>query len=77
MVHGINYPDETGRNQMEVRLWNPVMKNGIIKFLRPDQCTIVKRIRTMKPKAFDRGNIQPVSDLWEKLEMGDPNELAP
>src|SRR5699024_466527 len=25
MVHGINYPDETARNQMEVRLWNPVL----------------------------------------------------
>src|SRR5699024_2563401 len=25
MFHGFNYPDETGRDKLEVRLWNPVM----------------------------------------------------
>lgn len=68
MVHGINYPDETGRNEMEVRLWNPVMKNGIIRFVRPEECTQVRKITNMKPKTFNRTNMQSVEELLEELE---------
>lgn len=67
MVHGINYPDETGRNQLEVRLWNPVMRNGVIKFSRPEECTQVRKIRDMVPKRFDQSNIEPVDKLNELL----------
>ncbi|WP_068775554.1 type I-C CRISPR-associated protein Cas5c [Paenibacillus sp. FJAT-26967] len=63
MVHGINYPDETGRNQMEVRLWSPVMKNGIISFPRPDQCTQVRKVSDMKAKHFDASNMELVDEL--------------
>ena len=68
MVHGINYPDETGSNEMEVRLWNPVMENGIIRFIRPEQCTQVRKITNMKPKTFNRTNMQSVEELLEELE---------
>lgn len=64
MVHGINYPDETGRNQMEVRLWNPVMRNGIIQFIRPEQCTLVRAVTKMNPKHFDSGNVESVDNLY-------------
>lgn len=67
MIHGINYPDETGRNQMEVRLWNPVMKNGVIEFIRPDQCTQVRPIKTMEAKLFNETNVQLVDNLFESL----------
>ena len=70
MVHGINYPDETGRNQLEVRLWNPVMKNGVIKFIRPDQCTVVRKIYDATPKEFRMEQIQSVDSLFEELERG-------
>lgn len=63
MVHGINYPDETGRDQMEVRLWQPVMKNGIITFLRPEECTQVRVISEMKPKVFDADNVESAEQL--------------
>ncbi|HEY4601855.1 MAG TPA: type I-C CRISPR-associated protein Cas5c [Cerasibacillus sp.] len=53
MVHGINYPDETGRDKMEVRLWNPVMKNGVITFIRPDECDNIRPLKEMKAKSFD------------------------
>lgn len=52
MVHGFNYPDETGKEQLEVRLWQPVMKNGVIEFIRPEQCQQVRSIRKMKMKDF-------------------------
>lgn len=70
MVHGINYPDETGRNRMEVRLWNPVMKNGVIHFKRPDQCTQIRDITDMLPKHFDKTNVEPAEDLLISLEEG-------
>ncbi|MCM3024916.1 type I-C CRISPR-associated protein Cas5c [Heyndrickxia ginsengihumi] len=70
MVHGINYPDETGRSEMEVRLWNPVMKNGIIQFIRPDQCTKVRKIAGMDLKYFDKTNVESADELLKKLEEG-------
>lgn len=70
MVHGINYPDETGKDQMEVRLWNPVMKNGIIKFIRPDQCTQIRNITEMSSKVFNHSNVESVDALLEELEYG-------
>lgn len=68
MVHGINYPDETGRNQLEVRLWNPVMKNGVIQFIRPEQCTQIRTIADMEPKRFDATNVASADELFVQLE---------
>ncbi|MFE4573047.1 type I-C CRISPR-associated protein Cas5c [Paenibacillus chitinolyticus] len=73
MVHGINYPDETGRDQMEVRLWNPVMKNGIITFPRPEECTQVRTISEMKPKHFDHTNVESVHALLARWGEGGVN----
>ncbi|WP_409273813.1 type I-C CRISPR-associated protein Cas5c [Neobacillus sp. SCS-31] len=70
MLHGINYPDETGRNAMEARLWNPVMKNGIIKFIRPDECMMVRKISDMAPKHFDSQSILSAEDLALQLDEG-------
>ena len=72
MVHGINYPDETGRNQMEVRLWQPVMKNGVITFDRPESCTQIRVISQMKSKVFDDSNVQSAEQLlasWGEEEV--------
>jgi CRISPR-associated protein Cas5d len=70
MVHGINYPDETGRNEMEVRLWNPVMKDGIIYFIRPDQCTQIRKITDMEQKHFDDVSVESADYLLKQLEEG-------
>lgn len=37
--HGFNYPDETGKNELGIRLWNTKMENGVIKFPRPELFT--------------------------------------
>lgn len=68
MVHGINYPDETGKDEMEVRLWNPVMKEGIINFIQPEECTQVRTVRKMSPKVFDDSNMESVDDLYTRLD---------
>ena len=67
MVHGFNYPDETGRNELEVRLWQPVMKKGYIKFPRPEECKIVRPIKEMKPKQFDETNVESAEALFHSL----------
>lgn len=66
MVHGINYPDETGTNEMESRLWKPLMKDGVIRFIRPDECTMIRKTGEMSPKQFSDQNMQSVDDLYEE-----------
>ncbi|MFP3511486.1 type I-C CRISPR-associated protein Cas5c [Peribacillus sp. SIMBA_075] len=70
MVHGINYPDETARNQLEVRLWNPVMKDGLIQFIRPEECIQVRVISDMESKQFDDRNVESADNLFNQLERG-------
>jgi len=47
MFHGFDYPDELGKNEFYSRFWRPKMLNGVITFIRPEQCTIRKFIRPM------------------------------
>ncbi|MFZ7131149.1 MAG: type I-C CRISPR-associated protein Cas5c [Eubacteriales bacterium] len=68
MVHGFNYPDETGRESLEIRLWNPRMKNGVIQFIKPEDCTQVRLIKEMKSKSLNESNLESVDILYQKLE---------
>ncbi len=57
MFHGFDYPDETAMNEkfegeLHARFWRPTMNNGVIRFPRPEDCTIRKFIRTMDAKQF-------------------------
>ncbi len=56
MYHGITYADEAAneddKGQLTVRLWNPVMENGVIDFIRPEECTIKRHIKKMPIKPF-------------------------
>ncbi len=67
MVHGMNYPDETGDNQMEVRLWNAVMKHGVITFPRPEECSLTRPIKKMKAKQFNETNVQSANALLDEI----------
>ena len=49
MVHGITYPDNVNSgSKMYVRLWSPKMENGVIQFIKPEECQIVKEINQTK-----------------------------
>lgn len=56
MYHGITYADEAVNEQdlgqMSIRLWQPVMSNGVIDFIRPEECTMVRHIKEMPIKIF-------------------------
>lgn len=60
MVHGITYPDEAVREEekgkMTVRLWNARMKDGVIRFPRPENCEIRRILRDAKQKNFIPGS---------------------
>ncbi|WP_125766614.1 type I-C CRISPR-associated protein Cas5c [Lapidilactobacillus wuchangensis] len=63
MFHGFNYPDTNGRNQLDVRFWQAEMKNGVIKFPRPEECQLVRpNLRRMTSKNFDENNFSFVDD---------------
>ena len=48
MLHGITYADEDGSGMMSERLWRPVMERGIIQFIRPEKCPIIRPIHKQK-----------------------------
>lgn len=50
MFHGFDYPDEIGRDEFSARFWRPQMIDGIVTFIRPEECTIRKYVRSMKAK---------------------------
>lgn len=58
MYHGITYPDEyvkeEDKGKMTVRFWNPVMRNGVIDFSRPEDCEIKRHIKEMEMKSFGK-----------------------
>lgn len=72
MFHGFDYPDEVGQDKLTARLWVPVMNNGYIKFLKPEECTIRRELSSMKPKVFDENNF---SGLKEFEKGGEDIEL--
>jgi CRISPR-associated protein Cas5d len=47
MFHGFDYPDEIGKPELHSRFWRPVMKDGVITFPAPGDCTIRKFVRAM------------------------------
>ena len=57
MYHGITYADEAysqeTRGKMSIRLWNAVMKKGVIAFLPPWEC-IHRVSRDMNMKTFGK-----------------------
>lgn len=51
--HGFDYPDETGKNELRTRFWMPKMVNGVIRFIRPEDCKVSRFVREMNCKQFD------------------------
>lgn len=54
MYHSFAYPDETGKNELGVRLWHAKMVNGEICFPSPNTCdpAMCRFVRTIYPKKF-------------------------
>lgn len=71
--HGITYADEAyseeTKNKMTVRFWNPIMKNGVVDFLPPEECPITRVAREMEIKPFGEslGNFQGLAEFDEEV----------
>ena len=54
MFHSFAYPDETGKNELGVRLWHAKMNHGEIIFPKPEECDpeMYRYVRPMFPKKF-------------------------
>ncbi len=69
MYHGITYADEAfskeTQNMMTVNLWHPVMKNGIIDFVKPSECPVHKSIHEMNVKKFGVDNFTGIKEFGE------------
>lgn len=48
IFHGFDYPDESNQPKLYSRFWRPVMRNGVIEFIRPEECEIRKFVREMQ-----------------------------
>lgn len=53
MFHGFDYPDEAGGDKLYARFWKPTLHDGVIRFDRPEVCTIRRFVRDMRVKVFD------------------------
>lgn len=71
MYHGITYADEAysqeTKGQMTANFWYPVMKNGEIHFLTPQQCPLHKTLSGMKMKPFG----EPLGNFAGLREFGE------
>ena len=77
MLHGITYADEAiceeDKGKMTVRLWSPVMENGVINFIRPEECNIKRHIKEMAIKPFGK-ELNNFSGV-DEFDGGDELEL--
>lgn len=72
MVHGFNYPSDTGDDMLSVRMTAPTMKNGVIHFERPESCEIVQPIRKIKDVGgHDYRLFESVDELYQGMEAGE------
>lgn len=75
MYHGITYADEAinpeDAGKMTVRLWNPVMQDGVIDFIRPEECRMKRPIRDMEIKKFgyDTENFTGILEFREEASL--------
>jgi CRISPR-associated protein Cas5d len=63
--HGYDYPDETGKDELAIRLWRAKMKDGFIEFPPPKDCdpSLRRFVRKMTAKEFvDKRNFSSVDD---------------
>lgn len=79
MVHGFTYPDESvieKEGMMSVRFWNPIMKYGVIEFINPEECSIVREIRTIKRKEFGEHNFSGLTEFDQYHDFFQEKEVT-
>lgn len=72
MFHGFTYPDHAVRSEekgkLTARFWHPVMKKGVIAFIRPEDCEIRRQLRAMQETKFGPDNFSGLKEFRGFLE---------
>lgn len=74
MHHGFTYPDEAYSEEtagkLSLRLWYPVMRRGIIEFIPPEACPLLRPVREMDIKPFGAAyhNFSGLDEFQEEVE---------
>ena len=69
MFHGFDYPDEVGGDVLHARFARIVMRDGVIRFDWPEQCSVRKRVRAMSVKTFGLSEtVRAADEEWVELE---------
>ncbi len=71
MVHGITYPDESGSDHLQTRLWDTKMQNGVVEFIRPEECTMLFDSVNYSAKQFVPGRNFSGLEEFEREGMFD------
>lgn len=71
MYHSMIYPDEAileeDKGKLTVCFHTPVMKNGQIDFIYPEECTIKRHIKNGKIKVFGKDKNKNIDKLYEEV----------
>ena len=63
MFHSFDYPDETGKNELQANFWHATMRQGILQFTDPPPQLVSKHVRPMTPKIWGlNDNVKPVTE---------------
>lgn len=72
MVHGFIYPDgfvrEDEKDKLIATFWRPIMKKGIITFIRPEECIIRRIVGKGTIKQFDNRNFSGWKEFEEEVD---------
>ena len=73
MLHGFDYPDETGKNELGIRLWRQSMRDVLIEFCDPRSIELRRSLREYGGeynfKRFESGNnLKSIDIEWEEVE---------
>ncbi|MDD3335351.1 MAG: type I-C CRISPR-associated protein Cas5c [Eubacteriales bacterium] len=67
--HGFTYGDEGEGDELIARFWNPKMIDGIVRFCRPEECPVQRRVKPWAAKTFTlEENVTPVEKEWEESQ---------
>lgn len=75
MYHGITYADEAvlpeEKNKLTVHFWRPVMKkNGVIEFVRPEECVEKRVVREMSVRTFGKERFSGLQEFTDEEVSG-------
>ncbi len=75
MFHGFDYPDESGNNELHSRFWHATIRDGIVNFIRPEECTVRKFVKKLQPQPPESIGLEESCFKEIMIEEGVNNEL--